>query len=101
VAFDETTPVRSPLFEAVPVRQCSRSIYDGRPLPANELHALETVAQGEGRSDFRHAWPAPFARPGLPMTDDLIDAPYAPLHTKSQATLKRGARWWYSRDEWR
>lgn len=48
VAFDETTAVRSPLFEAIPVRQCSRSIYDGRRLPANELHVLETVAQGEG-----------------------------------------------------
>jgi hypothetical protein len=48
VAFDETTPARSPLFEAVPVRQCSRSIYDGHPLAANELHTLENVAQGEG-----------------------------------------------------
>jgi hypothetical protein len=48
VAFDETTPVRSPLFEAIPVRQCSRSIYDGHPLAAKELHALENVAQGEG-----------------------------------------------------
>lgn len=48
VAFAETTPVRSPLFEAIPVRQCSRSIYDGHPLAAKELHTLENVAQGEG-----------------------------------------------------
>jgi len=48
VAFDETTPVRSPLFEAIPVRQCSRSIYDGQPLAAKELHALENAAEGEG-----------------------------------------------------
>jgi hypothetical protein len=48
VAFDETTPVRSPLFEAIPVRQCSRSIYDGHPLTVTELRALEDVAQGDG-----------------------------------------------------
>jgi hypothetical protein len=48
VAFDETTPVRSALLEAIPVRQCSRSIYDGQRLAAKELHALENVAQGDG-----------------------------------------------------
>jgi hypothetical protein len=48
VAFDDTTPVRSPLFEAIPVRQCSRSIYDGRPLTATDLRALEDAAQGDG-----------------------------------------------------
>ena len=48
VALDDTTPVRSPLFEAIPVRQCSRSIYDGRSLNAAELRVLEAVAQGDG-----------------------------------------------------
>jgi hypothetical protein len=48
VAVDETTPVRSPLFEAIPVRQCSRSIYDGHPLTVTELRALEDVARGDG-----------------------------------------------------
>jgi hypothetical protein len=48
VAFDHTTPARSSLFEAIPVRQCSRSIYDGRPLTAKELRALEDVAHGDG-----------------------------------------------------
>jgi hypothetical protein len=48
VAFDETTPVRSPLFEAIPARQCSRSIYDGQPLAAKELRALEDVTHGDG-----------------------------------------------------
>jgi len=48
VTFDDTTPVRSSLFEAIPVRQCSRSIYDGRPLSAKELRALEDVAHGDG-----------------------------------------------------
>jgi hypothetical protein len=35
-------------FEAIPVRQCSRSIYDGRPLSAKELRVLEDVAHGDG-----------------------------------------------------
>ena len=48
VAFDDTTPVRSPLFDAIPVRQCSRSIYDGRPLTATELRILEDITQGDG-----------------------------------------------------
>ena len=48
VAFDETAPVRSPLVEAIPVRQCSRSIYDGQPLAAKDLRALERVAHGDG-----------------------------------------------------
>src|SRR5512145_2532791 len=45
VALDDTAPVRSPLFEAIPVRQCSRSIYDGHPLTVTELRALEDIAQ--------------------------------------------------------
>lgn len=48
VAFDDTTPVISALFEAIPARQSSRSIYDGRPLSATELRVLEDVAQGDG-----------------------------------------------------
>jgi hypothetical protein len=48
LAFDETTLVRSPLFEAIPARQCSRSIYDGHSLAAKELRALEDVTHGDG-----------------------------------------------------
>ena len=48
VAFDDTTAATSPLCEAIPARQCSRSIYDGRPLTATELRALEDVAHGNG-----------------------------------------------------
>jgi hypothetical protein len=47
-AFDDSTPVRSPLFEAIPVRQCSRSIYDGHTLSAMELRLLGERAQGDG-----------------------------------------------------
>ena len=48
VAFVDTTPVRSPLFEAIPNRQCSRSIYDGHPVAAKDLRALEDAAQHDG-----------------------------------------------------
>jgi len=41
-------PVRSPLFAAIPQRQCSRTDYDGQSLPAGELRALESTASGPG-----------------------------------------------------
>ena len=48
VTLEETTPVRSALFDAIPQRQCSRSIYDGHTLSANELLTLELAARGNG-----------------------------------------------------
>lgn len=41
-------PVRSPLFEAIPSRQCTRAEYDGQPLAAAELRALGSSASGPG-----------------------------------------------------
>lgn len=38
----------SPLFQAIPLRQCTRGEYDGRPLSGEELRALETAAAGDG-----------------------------------------------------
>jgi hypothetical protein len=40
--------VRSPLFQAIPQRQCSRADYDSQPLPAAELRALGSTANGPG-----------------------------------------------------
>lgn len=40
--------VRSVLFEAIPQRQSTRSEYDGRPLPGDELRLLETAGTGQG-----------------------------------------------------
>jgi hypothetical protein len=48
VAFVDTTPVRSPFFEAIPKRQCSRSIYDGHPLAATDLRTLAEAAHRDG-----------------------------------------------------
>jgi hypothetical protein len=59
VSFDERAPaigiglapmppVRSPLFAAIPQRQCTRAEYDGQPLAATELRALQSTASGPG-----------------------------------------------------
>jgi hypothetical protein len=48
VFLEPMAPVRSPLFEAIPRRQCTRAEYDGQPLPAAELRALGSTASGPG-----------------------------------------------------
>ncbi|MBC8085348.1 MAG: Tat pathway signal protein [Hymenobacter sp.] len=51
VALQKTGPVpagRSPLFEAIPLRQSTRSVYDGKPVPGGELRQLEAAATGDG-----------------------------------------------------
>jgi hypothetical protein len=39
--------VRDPLFDAITARQCTRSDYDGRALPAGDLSRLEQAARRE------------------------------------------------------
>ena len=46
VFLEPMAPVRSPLFNAIPQRQCTRAEYDGQPLPAAELRALGSTASG-------------------------------------------------------
>jgi hypothetical protein len=41
VGLQTTLAVRSPLVDAIPSRQCSRSVYDGKPLSTTELGLLE------------------------------------------------------------
>lgn len=48
VALEAAQPRASVLFDAIPARQCSRSQYDGRPLPLAELRQLESAARGNG-----------------------------------------------------
>ncbi len=50
VKFEPTAPVRSALFEAIPLRQCSRAEYDGRPISAVQLRLLEEAGRGRGVS---------------------------------------------------
>ncbi|WP_412536358.1 hypothetical protein [Marinobacter sp. MIT932201] len=64
VDFEEAEAERSALFEAIPLRQCIRSEYDGVPLTPEELELLQSAGEGEGVSVL----PAPGAsghRPGF------------------------------------
>ena len=48
--FDYTAgeAASDPLFDAIPVRQCTRADYDGRAIPAGDLAALEKAAAEPG-----------------------------------------------------
>jgi len=48
VALESTKAVVSPLFEAIPKRQCTRAEFDGKPLSVEELRLLEKAATGDG-----------------------------------------------------
>ena len=51
VALHKTGPApagRSAPFEAIPLRQSTRSAYDGQPVPGTELRQLEAAATGAG-----------------------------------------------------
>ncbi|MBW0147165.1 Acg family FMN-binding oxidoreductase [Marinobacter arenosus] len=50
IDFEEAPPFRSPLFDAIPKRQCSRVQYDESPLTDAELRTLEKAGQGDGVS---------------------------------------------------
>ncbi len=48
VAFEQTKPVASTLFQAIPERQSTRGEYDGQPLSRHELELLEKAGTGKG-----------------------------------------------------
>jgi hypothetical protein len=48
IVLEPTKPLSSPLFQAIPHRQCSRAAYDGRPLSNGDLKQLEQAGRGEG-----------------------------------------------------
>ena len=48
VVLEDTAPVRSPLFDAIPTRQCSRSVYDGQAVSTSELRLLEEAGRADG-----------------------------------------------------
>ena len=52
VAFEETLPVRSVLYDALPQRQCTRSTYDSQPISTADLQLLERAARGPGVHPF-------------------------------------------------
>jgi hypothetical protein len=50
VELESAPAARSALFEAIPVRQCSRALYDGTELSAEDLRLLEKAGAGNGVS---------------------------------------------------
>lgn len=48
ISLESTQAEDSPLFEAIPDRQCTRAEYDGLRVPNNDLKLLEKVSQGKG-----------------------------------------------------
>lgn len=48
IALEPSQAVRSPLFAAIPQRQCTRTEYDGRTLSADDLKSLESAGTGLG-----------------------------------------------------
>lgn len=48
VALERSKAEESPLFKAIPHRQCARTGFDGRPLAAEELRLLEAAGTGDG-----------------------------------------------------
>ena len=50
VDLTEAAAFRSPLFEAIPQRQCNRAEYDGSALSAEEVRLLKDAGRGDGVS---------------------------------------------------
>jgi hypothetical protein len=48
VALERSKAEESPLFKAIPYRQCTRTDYDGKPLNSGELRLLEAAGTGNG-----------------------------------------------------
>ncbi len=48
VQLEQTQAIASPLYTAIPSRQCTRGPYDGKPLSLAELKALELAGTGNG-----------------------------------------------------
>lgn len=48
VALRPTKALATPLYQAIPERQCTRGLYDGKPLTAAELKTLELAGTGNG-----------------------------------------------------
>jgi hypothetical protein len=50
VSLEPAPPTRSPLFEAIALRQCTRAAYDGRPVASETIRSLEAAGREPGVS---------------------------------------------------
>lgn len=50
ISLEPAPPLRSPLFEAIALRQCTRAAYDGRPVASETIRSLEAAGREPGVS---------------------------------------------------
>lgn len=50
INLEPTPPLRSPLCEAIALRQCTRAAYDGRPVASETIRSLEAAGREPGVS---------------------------------------------------
>lgn len=50
IDLPRATPVRSALYDAIPLRQSTRSLYDGQPVSSGDMALLEAAAREDGVS---------------------------------------------------
>lgn len=48
ISLEPSQVIVTPLFEAIPHRQCTRTEYDGKPISLEDLHLLEGAGTGDG-----------------------------------------------------
>jgi hypothetical protein len=48
VMFEKAQPIASPLFEAIPRRQSTRAVFDGKPVSSDDLRLLKQAGIGDG-----------------------------------------------------
>src|ERR1700732_5553126 len=48
IVFEKAPPISSPLFEAIPRRQSTRAVYDGKPVSPDDLCLLEQAGLDDG-----------------------------------------------------
>jgi hypothetical protein len=48
IGLEATKAMASLLFQAIPLRQCTRGDYDGKPVSSDELRLLERAGSGDG-----------------------------------------------------
>jgi len=48
IVFEKAPPISSPLFEAIPRRQSTRAVYDGKPVSPDDLCLLEQAGIDDG-----------------------------------------------------
>jgi hypothetical protein len=48
IDFEPAAKQQTTLFKAIPERQCTRSLYDGKPVPTEQLSRLQEISKQDG-----------------------------------------------------